>query len=212
MQRPTKSCGAHICSLLSALVLLISTSAASADDFSFTGSLSDALEIQLFDVTLNNDATVSLFTYSWAGGMLADGTPVSSGGFDPIIHIFDNSGALIAFNDDGVDVPPDPIFDSEYDSALEDLFLAAGNYTVSLSVYPNFAVAADSNGVGNIAEGFLCFGCGASFESLSDEFALDILNVDSAVLGSSLQAATVPLPAAVWLFMGGLGILVNRQR
>lgn len=45
---------------------------AMADDFSFTGNLSDDDDVQLFEFSVGVTSTVTMRTYSYAGGVMAD--------------------------------------------------------------------------------------------------------------------------------------------
>ncbi len=68
---------------------------AAPQDFSFRGTFGADDEVALFDFTANGASTVTLRTYSYAGGTQADGTPIAAGGFDPILTHFDGTGLLI---------------------------------------------------------------------------------------------------------------------
>jgi hypothetical protein len=111
---------------------------ATASNFSFAGSLTADNSVQLFSFTVAATATVTLQTYSYAGGTNQFGTTVPSGGFDPILSLFDSSGLLINENDDGyANVPADARTGQHWDSYIHTT-LAAGTYTVSLTQYDNF--------------------------------------------------------------------------
>jgi hypothetical protein len=157
-----------------------------AADFSFTGTFSNDEEVQLFQFSLSSDASVTLRTYSYGGGTMADGTVIPAGGFDPILTVFDSAGNEIADNDDG-SCPPatvDPVTSSCYDTVLTTL-LSAGSYTVAVSQYSNFA-----NGP-TLSDGFSGSGT-VNFEDVNGDFrtgnwAFDVLNVDSAGQGQALN-------------------------
>lgn len=124
-------------------------SAASAADFSLRGSFAQDDDVQLFDFSVDIESTVTLRTYSYAGGTQADGTVVAAGGFDPVLTLYDGNGQFVASNDDdafGV-AAQDPSTGQRYDSLLE-MVLAAGNYTVALTQFGNF-----TNTV-NLSDGF----------------------------------------------------------
>jgi len=122
---------------------------ANAATFSFAGTFAQDDNVQLFNFETESESDVTLRTYSFAGGTQADGNVVSPGGFDPILSLFDSTGALIANNDDDMDGGSvDPVTGVAYDSFLTTA-LAPGNYTVALTQYDNFASGTD------LSDGFL---------------------------------------------------------
>jgi T5SS/PEP-CTERM-associated repeat protein len=72
--------------------------------YSFTGSFSDGSETQnfLFNLSSNLPSTepFSLRTWQYSGGTSAAGDFIASGGFDPILSLYDSTPSLIAQNDD----------------------------------------------------------------------------------------------------------------
>ncbi len=178
-----------------------------ANDFSFTGSLPTPGTVQSFDFNVGAPSVVTLRTYSYAGGTNAHGMVIARGGFDPILALFSlPGGALINQNDDGGCglVAADAVSGRCWDTYLSSS-LAAGNYRVSIQVYPNFA-----NGP-NFSDGFR----GAStFTDVSgvpnnprdSHWAFDILNVNEAVQN------TVPEPASWALMIAGFGLVGTALR
>ena len=187
-------------SLLAAASLNVAAPAA-ATDFSYTGSLSGPNDVQLFNFVVGSQSTVTLQTYSYAGGTMADGTVVASGGFDPILALFDSNGQLIMQNDDGAgSVPADPNTGNHWDTYLQQI-LQPGTYTVSVMAFSNFA-----NGP-NLSDGFENDG---SFNDRNSNWAFDILGVSEAT-----QVGAVPEPST-WAMMligfGAIGFAVRRQK
>jgi hypothetical protein len=187
-------------SLLAAASLNVAAPAA-ATDFSYTGSLSGPNDVQLFNFVVGSQSTVTLQTYSYAGGTMADGTVVASGGFDPILALFDSNGQLIMQNDDGAgSVPADPNTGNHWDTYLQQI-LQPGTYTVSVMAFSNFA-----NGP-NLSDGFENDG---SFNDRNSNWAFDILGVSEAT-----QVGAVPEPST-WAMMligfGAIGFAVCRQK
>src|SRR5262245_47769873 len=107
-----------ISSLVITLFILAQVSVAQADNFSFTGSFTQDDNVQLFNFTVGALSTVTLRTWSYAGGNNSAGNAISRGGFDPILALFNaTTGALIGQNDDGSGVPTD-ITGVAYDTLL----------------------------------------------------------------------------------------------
>ena len=125
------------------------SSAAFAVDFSLRGTFTQDDDVQLFDFTVGTESTITLRTYSYAGGIQADDTVVAAGGFDPVLSLFNGDGTLIALGDDDTSgtAREDPTTGQVFDSLLE-VILAAGNYTVALTQYDNFTNTT------NLADGF----------------------------------------------------------
>ena len=194
-------------------------STASAASFSFTGTFSADDDVQLFNFTAGGASTVTMRTYSYAGGVQADGNVVSAGGFDPILALFDNAGNFIGQNDDGAigTVSTDPNTIEAWDTYL-DVALVAGNYTVAIMQYDNFALGPTlSDGflqtgnpfftgtLGNCSNGQFCDVSGVNpYNNRTNEWAFDVLNVAT--------ASVVPIPAAAWLFGSGLIGLIGVAR
>lgn len=171
---------------------------ASAADYSYTGTLSDPNQVQLFTFSVGTTSNVTLRTYSYAGGTMADGTVIARGGFDPILALFDSTGLKIDENDDGgSDVPVDPTTGSHYDTFLTAL-LTPGTYTVSVMAYSNFV-----NG-DNLSDGFRNTG---SFGGRTNAWAFDVLNVDAAT-----QVGAVPEPSTWAMMLVGFGAAAFAMR
>lgn len=201
-----------------ALIIVIGAGSVQAADFSFTGTFDQDDDVQLFNFLVGASSTVTLRTYSYAGGTQADGNVVSAGGFDPILALFDSTGALINQNDDGSGVPADPVTSLTYDTLLSST-LAAGSYTVSVMQYDNFANRPNlsdgfaQDGAGNFTASLNgCTAnifCDAGGYSRTGEWAFDVLNVESA----STPTSPVPIPASLPLLamaVGAFGIMRRR--
>jgi len=162
-----------------------------AADFSFTGNLANDEEVQFFDFTVGATSMVTMRTYSYAGGVNAAGDTIPSGGFDPILALFDGAGNLIDQNDDGEGVPADPDTGARFDTLLE-VELDAGNYTVAVSQFSNFAIGPTlSDGFdGSDTTGFVDV-TGATRTSF---WAFDVLNVGDAEVVDPPSLAPVSVP------------------
>lgn len=209
-----------VCSV--AVLTLLAASAALADNFSFQGTFTSDDNVQLFNFTVGSTSTVTLLTWSYAGGVDAAGVTIPRGGFDPILALFNSSGAEINQNDDGgSNVPADSVTGENYDTYLKST-LSPGSYTVSVMEYDNFA-----NGP-NLSDGFFRtgqgnftaeFGCSAGiFCDVSDDpdgnsrngnWEFDILGVNSA---GTIGGSGVPEPASIGLLLLGAGALAIARK
>jgi hypothetical protein len=193
--------------ILGSAAFALTSAPAAADNFSYTGTLSDPNQVLLFNFVVGSTSTVSLRTYSYAGGTNSDGTSIARGGFDPILALFDSSGNKINENDDGGcgSVPADAVTGRCYDTFLSSV-LDPGTYTVSVMAFSNFASGS------NLSDGFQ--GTGSFTDVTGDQrtnaWAFDVLNVASAIqVGGS-----VPEPST-WAMMllgfGGIGYAMRRR-
>jgi hypothetical protein len=195
--------------LLSSLLFSISLLAANAasalpTNYSFTGNLANDDQVQLFNFSVAAPSTVTLRTWSYAGGTNAAGQVIAAGGFDPILALFNSSGVRINQNDDGgASVAADPVTGEHFDTYLSSV-LGAGTYTVSVSQYANFAGANLSDGFpGSGRTGFV----DVDGDVRTSAWAFDILGVESAV-----QTA-VPEPSVLALLgLGLFGFAAARRR
>jgi hypothetical protein len=198
------------CAAAFALFSLASITSASAATFSFVGSFDSDDNVQLFNFTVGAPSMVTLRSLSYAGGTNGAGTLISSGGFDPILALFDGSGTLIGQNDDGAGAPVDLTTGRAYDTIYSAL-LAAGNYVVSVMQYNSFAVGPSlANGFSRDGQGnftgpaYNCsqgFFCDVGANNRNANWAFDIEGVESA------SVSDVPVPAALPLMAAGLGML-----
>ncbi|MEJ1935269.1 DVUA0089 family protein [Nostoc sp. NIES-2111] len=185
-------------------------------NFSFTGSFANDADTQSFFFTTNGTSTVTLRTYSYAGGTNAAGIDIPRGGFDPILSLFDNVGNLIRTVDDGPDpVPPDSVTGQSYDTNFSEV-LTAGRYRVVVSQYDNFA-----NGP-TFADGFRessptftsRYGCSngqfcdVTSDNRTNQWAFDILNVIDA------EQKDIPDPSSILglIAFSTIGVASTRKR
>lgn len=120
--------------------LALPASAATLTFASYSGSLGSDDSIALFDFTVDAPGRVGIRTLSYGGGLLADGTEIPPGGFDPILTLFDSNSNVITANDDHRDGRTDPTTGSNYDSRIVSS-LNPGRYTVAVSQYDNFYIS-----------------------------------------------------------------------
>lgn len=198
--------------------LAFGTASATTSNYSFTGNFNQDDNVQLFNFTVDSPSTVTLRTWSYAGGVNAAGDTIARGGFDPILALFDGGGAYIGQNDDGGCgyVAPDALTGECWDTYFSEV-LNPGHYTVSVMEYDNFAGASLSDafarqGQGNFTSGW--HGCDATIfcdvsgvspgDARDSHWAFDILGVGSAEVVPPFVG--VPEPASLGLM--GLGVLL----
>ncbi|MBB4860634.1 hypothetical protein HNO88_003978 [Novosphingobium chloroacetimidivorans] len=182
------------------------SSPALAADLSFVGNFADGNDVQLFNFVVGAPSTVTLRSWSYAGGVNAQGATIDRGGFDPILALFDGNGFQIGQNDDDQTgtVAADAVTGEQFDVFLQRV-LGPGNYTVSIQAYSNFAIGP------NLSDGFE--GDGSLTDVTGDvrnnNWAFDILGVESAT-----QVGSVP-EASTWAMMimgiGFVGFTMRRK-
>jgi hypothetical protein len=142
---------------LPVLSLLIISKIAFAQSITLTGKLSDANQVFISSFTLTKVSQVNIQTWSYGGGIDAQGVEVREGGFDPNVTLFSGSGAharLWDQNDDG-ECPPghaDSATIQCMDSTLKEIGLKPGIYTIALTAHANLAKG-DTLGDGFTGEG-----------------------------------------------------------
>ena len=206
---------------LSAAMGMLSLPAAQAEDFSFSGNFNRDDDVQLFTFEVGSTSNVILRSWSYAGGVNAAGQNIARGGFDPILALFDSSGAKINENDDGDSNVPTDLSGSNFDVFLTST-LASGTYTVSVMQYDNFSAGDNLSagferaGQGNFTAVPEFSGCGApmfndvsggDFCARDSHWAFDILNVQGAT-----QVTPIPEPTVAAMMLAGLAGIAWRKK
>ncbi len=194
-------------------VMSIAMAGANAATFSFTGNFANDNDVQQFNFTVGAPSTVSLRSWSYAGGTNAAGQTIARGGFDPILSVFTSTGTLLYQQDDAgcglvaADAVTGSCWDTFFTTGLE-----AGNYIATVQQYDNFAVGPllsngfNFSGAGN--ENFRNGFRDAAGNTRDSHWAFDILNVNDAD-----QNGNVPEPTTIALLgLGLLGFMASRRR
>jgi hypothetical protein len=205
---------------LSFSLLLLLPAIASADSLSFTGSLDptnpDEVFLATFSIASSSNVVIQSYGYGGSagapGGTNAAGAVIAPGGFDTYISLFSGTGATATFfdsNDDGGCGPAtaDPVCE---DSRLDETALAAGNYTVALTLPGNFSLA-ENYGTGDLGDGFIDLQGDyydfASNQVRTSNFAFDITSNTALVSGgttTTVPSAATPEPSSLALLASGL--------
>jgi hypothetical protein len=184
-----------------------------ATSISVTGSLdpNNPNDVLLFAFSLSAPSILTIQSYGYGGtsnapgGSNAAGSVILAGGFDSYVSLFAGTGAAATFlmsNDDGVCPPGNPA-PACHDSTLVVASLAAGSYTMALSVFDNFSFA-ENFGSGTLGDGFI--GLGDYFDAASGTIRTSNYAVD--ISAPSLVPGQVPEPAVWPMAAGGLLALV----
>src|SRR5215831_7915985 len=176
---------------------------------STTGSFTADDDQVFFNFSLLAPTTVTMQTWSFAGGTNATGQVIAPGGFFPVLSLFDATGSqpLLA-SDTGGTAPSncgvrniDPVTGFCLDSYLS-LSLAAGSYSLYLTQFDNLPIGPDlSNGFlqqgnGNFTGGPFFLNAGTGFQRTGN-WAVDI---------TTAAAPAVPEPSTAAVTIFGLSI------
>jgi hypothetical protein len=125
----------------STTAMVLGTAPAYGANFSFQGSFAGDADSQSFFFTADGTSLVNLRVYNYGGGVNAAGTVIPSGGFDPMLFLYDANDILIRAQDDGDKgtVAIDPISGGAFDSNFSEV-LPAGNYRVVMAQFYNVPV------------------------------------------------------------------------
>ena len=180
--------------------------AANALTVTQTGSFSSDNQVVQYDFSLTAASPVTLYTTSYAGGVNADGTTTTGGGFVPDLTLFNGNGSVIA--SDGAtgtargNLKADPST-GLYNDAFTSANLAAGSYILTLSEFPNVAV-------GNLSDGFLFSSATATGDTCGVSggkfLETDLAPCVQRTGNYAFNVNTTPEPATLWLVLPALGV------
>jgi len=195
-------------------LLLLSVAAGASASRSEVGALDETDPNDVFIVTFELASRADLAIRTWGfggtanapGGTNAAGMVVPGGGFDPYLSLFSGIGpgaVFVASNDDGA-CPPATVRGACADSTLILVDLAAGAYTLALTLPFNYSFA-ENLGAGVLGDGFIGldadFSDGACAARCSNRYAVDIVST------ALVEPNAVSEPATVALCFAGLLVL-----
>jgi hypothetical protein len=182
----------------------------------FQGVFGSDDQVALFNITANSTETITIQTYSYAGGTV-NSTSIPAGGFAPIAFLFDNLGDVLTLNTgDSSQVAQDPITGNYDDLYFQDT-LGPGIYTLALAVYDN--TPADTSVADGFVEdgdpGFTCQLAGTSGNFCDLTTALGTSrtgNYAIAIGGADLVTQLgVPEPSSMLLLLAGGALAALRR-
>ncbi len=77
---------------------LLAATNCTASIVSYIGTLSSPEDYFQTTATLSASGTLTLQTWGFGGGVNGNGASIVSGGFDPLVAVFDDTGAVIDGN------------------------------------------------------------------------------------------------------------------
>jgi hypothetical protein len=187
--------------LLAALVLYLASFAAAGAVVSLHDSFSaaDPNQVFLHEFELSAAGDISVKSWGYGGGVNAAGELIPAGGFDPLLSVFSGSGDGAVFLDSNYD----ELCATCHDATFTLTALAAGSYTLALTVPANISFA-ENYGGGTLADGFTQFGQYYDIDSGTERlphFAVDLS-------GTTL----VPEPGTHTLMTAGVLLLLALAR
>jgi PEP-CTERM motif len=176
----------------------------------FFGTFTQDDNVRTFSFANQANSSVTIETFSYAGGTDPTGRVVAAGGFDTVFGLFDATGALLQIGDDGA-TRTDPVTGAAFD-ALVTLTLAPGTYFIALAEYDNYPIGPQfSNGFLEAGKGNFTslYGCSAGKFCDINGFSRTG-NFDVAISGAAIAA--VPEPSTTALMSLALLGLIGRSK
>ncbi len=186
----------------------------------YTGTFPADNQVALFAITADISETITIQTYSYAGGTV-NSTIIPSGGFAPVAFLFDGLGGVLTLTaGDSSQVAQDPTT-SNYDDLYFQDALGPGTYTLALAVDDNAPVDtfASDGFVQDVNPGFTCQEAGGSgnFCDLTAAFPLDNARTgDYAISIAGADAVSpvidLPEPGSMLLLLTGCALTALLRR
>lgn len=180
----------------------------------FTGTLGTDNQVALFDITANISETITIQTYSYAGGTV-NSTIIPAGGFAPTAFLFDNLGDVLTLTaGNSSQVAQDPTT-FNYDDLYFQNTLGPGSYTLALAVDDNSPVdtLASDGFVQDGNPGFTCQEAAGSgnFCDVTTAFPLDNVRTGNYAISiagadSVLPITSTPEPGSMLLLLTGCAL------
>lgn len=177
-----------------------------------TGTFTTDDQIFTYNFNLPTSTAISFFTTSYGGGSNVNGTTATAGGFVPVLTLFSGSGSVIT-SDGGTGTARGPLKADPITHLFDDAYifttLAAGNYTLTLSEFPNVAL-------GNLSDGFLFAGSPSITGDTCGVPGGKFLQADVTPCvqrtGNFALNVNTPEPATLWLVVPALGAAILWRR
>ena len=157
------------------------------------------------NITVTQSSTLQAISFSYGGGVNAQGTTIAEGGLEPYLSLFDGAGGFLASTYLGTTCPAGANTNSVsgqcYDVLLDGGVLAAGSYEIALSAYANMSYAENLSS-GTLADGFTGLGNLAPGEDLNYAF-------DVTLTPTTMTPTPEPLPLGLVGFSGVAGVVTR---
>jgi hypothetical protein len=183
------------------------TTAQAASIFSFEGVFQTDDQVQLFNFTLDSDATVTFQTYGYGGGTNAASTLVPAGGFQSELSWFSADGTQFGSLSTGCGSAGTGDSGFCLDTFTQP-FLPAGTYALALTETGNdpdgdLSAGFTEQGLGDFTASGPCTAfCGTFGDQDNGNWALDISGVSAAS-----EAGAVPEPVTFLLTAAGISLI-----
>jgi hypothetical protein len=203
----------HLRILGFALAGVLSAANVHAATVSYAGTLSGDDQVQQYIYSQATASPVNFSTDSYGGGIV-NGITTPSGGFVPVLSIFNSAtGLLIA--SDGADATCSGAMQMDAttqmcDDASLTLSLGSGSYLVDVSEFPNVPIGP------GIADGFLEQGqgnfTGATCGAAGSFYQTDVAPCVQRTGNFALNISAVPEPSTLWLALPALAFGVFKRQ
>jgi hypothetical protein len=159
--------------------------------------------------SINSTSNLTIYTTSYGGGINANGTTATSGGFMPSLVLYNSAGNYVA----GETFPSptgktDPVTGLVGDAYLSSMNLAAGTYILALSDF----LVQQSPTATNLSDGFINYGSGTTFTDVQGNVRTGTYSLN---LSATSVTPSVPEPATFGLMIPalvGVAALVRKRK